>query len=150
MVSGAACPEEVEQVGVGRAKKLTAEQRSRIEAAVQLTEKRTGLEVLVYAGKAKGDPNSLARKLMAERGYATIPGVAIIVAPNQHRVEIVTSDQARERLSDEACARAIEIMLPAFRNGDWMAGLELGLAAITEEAGEGVDHGGEELPDLLE
>jgi len=40
-------------------------------------------------------------------------------------------------------------MLPAFRRGDWVAGVELGLAAVAEEAGFGTGTGSE-LPDIVE
>lgn len=136
---------------IGRQKtKLSADERDRLEVAVESAERISGLQFLVYLGSPKGDPHRAAEQMLVALGYASVPGVVLLVAPRKRHVEVVTSPAGRERVSDEACQRSVDIMLPAFRQRDWIAGLELGLASLAEEAGPGEEHPDDELPNLLE
>jgi len=106
---------------------------------------------VVYVGKAKGDPHENAVALLRSQGYEEAPGVALLMAHNQKRIEVVTSAAGSLRLSNDACARVIGIMRPALQNADWVGAIELGLAAICEEAGPGKSPSSEEqLPNLLQ
>ena len=100
-----------------------------------LGETKTALVVVTVASLGDKDvavyTNSLARrwKVGAQRG-----GVVLLVAPNERRLRIETSDKARERLSDQECAEIIEqVVTPRFRAGDLPGGIAAGVEAIASQ-----------------
>jgi uncharacterized membrane protein len=143
-------PVEVEQVAAGERKVLSSKERSRVEAAVARAERATGLQFLTYLGPGGDDPAAAAHALLTQQGYASVPAVVVFVAPDNRSVQIVTSEGGRQRVSDEACARAVEVMVPLFKKGKWIDGIEQGIALIAAEAGPGEEDPASELPDILE
>jgi hypothetical protein len=64
---------------------------------------------------------------------------------------VVTAPAVRDRLPDEACARAIDEMTPLFAEGRFVDGLVVGLGRLAEEAGPPTgDARGTDLPNILE
>ncbi|MEO6714208.1 MAG: DUF5130 family protein, partial [Mycobacteriales bacterium] len=92
-----------------------------------------------------------AEAMFRSLGYLTQPAVLIVVAPDQHRLEIVTSPVIRVRISDRHAALAATSMTASFAVGDIVGGLCLGLDMLARYAGRPAE--GEalaaELPDLL-
>jgi uncharacterized membrane protein YgcG len=121
-------------VAVGK-QLLSDDERRRIEAAVQKAESHTGMQFLIYLGKSKRDTRAHAEKVLTGQGYHQLQGVLIFISPHRRALEVVTSEAARNRISDEQAQRAVDIMLPAMRQSDWVSGIELGLAALAEDAG---------------
>lgn len=120
--------------------------------AVRAAEKATGLQFCVYLGPLRGDDaRAAAEAMFVERGLADRPGVLVLVAPKEHRVEVVTGPAARERLPDEACQAAIELMVEDFRRRRFDRGIVNGIEYLADVAGVGMAADGTiDLPDILE
>lgn len=131
--------------------RLGRRERKRVARAVDEAEEATGLQICVYLGPVEEDPRAKAELMFVDAGLATRPAVLVLVAPNQHRVEVVTAPGVTDRLPDEACARCIQVMTARFAAGDLAGGLVEGMERLVAEAGPGrPPEGGEELPDILE
>lgn len=129
---------------------LSRRDRHAIDFAVGDAELHTGLELCVYLGPAgEEDPRAHAERLFVQAGLQERPSVLLLVAPDRRRVEIVTAPAIRERLSDEACARAIEVMTPLFAQGRFVDGLIDGLRRLADEAGPRSGPEPPELPNIL-
>jgi uncharacterized membrane protein len=122
-----------------------------VDEAVRDAEVTTGLQFCVYLGSAPEDPRRHAEKLFVDAGLHERPAVLLLVAPDHRRVEVVTAPAVRDRLPDEACARAIDEMTPLFAEGRFVDGLVVGLGRLAEEAGPPTgDARGTDLPNILE
>jgi uncharacterized membrane protein YgcG len=119
-----------------------------VREAVDRAENVTGLQFAVYLGPSPGDPHELAERLFAEAGQ---PAVLIVVATTARQVEIVTSVAGRARVSDEACADAIEAMRPYLRKRAFDRAIVTAVDQLAGAAGPGAPMpGGPELPDLFD
>jgi uncharacterized membrane protein len=130
---------------------LTKRQHRRIARAVDQAENDTGLQFAVYLGPAREDSREQAEAMFAELGYSTLPAVLILVAPEQHRLEIVTSEAAKQRIPDRNAALVATSMTASFSVGDIVGGICLGLAMLAQYAGTSdvVEDASAELPDVL-
>lgn len=110
--------------------------------AVDAAEERTGLQFCVYLGP-KREPS----ELFAEAH----PEVLVMVVPEEHHVQVVTSPAARERVPDEAAAAAVELMIDDFKRKRYDRGIVRGVEYLAEVAGPGAaaPHTAE-LPDVLD
>lgn len=135
----------------GKRRSVSKRGHKAIERAVDEAENTTGLQFCVYLGSVVGDPRGHAEDLFVKAGLPARPAVLVVVAPEDRRVEVVTSSEARERVDDEACATAVADMTERFKNGDIAAGIVAGLHRLTAVAGPGVAPADqEELPDVVE
>jgi len=131
---------------------LTPEAQARVAAAVAEAERHTGLELCVVVCK----PGPASTRTQAEHafrrlGLAARPGLLVMVLPRARKVEILTSDEARSRVSDLDCSTAVDAMVESFKAGGLAAGIEAGLAVSAFRAGRGDDAQGQaELPDVVE
>lgn len=130
-------------------KPLTERQRRRIARAVDQAENWTGLQFCVYLGPTETDPLDKAHALMAELGLTERPAVLILVAPEERRLEIVTSPAAARRIDDHASQLAALAMSSSFAVGDVAGGVAEGVRLLAQAAGAGED-AGIELPDVLD
>ena len=131
-------------MGVGR-------KNRRIRDAVHEAEAFTGLQFCVYLGPADEDARVLAERLFASAEHeGQRPAALVAVCPTQHRVEILTADWARARIPDAPCEQAIELMLPALRDGRYDDGLVTGIGHLAAAAGGGAPGLGIDLPDLFD
>lgn len=129
---------------------LKRRERRAIDEAVKAAEAATGLQFCVYLGPGHDDERAHAESLFVEAGLHERPAVLLLVAPDRHHVEIVTAEVIRQRLTDDACARAIEAMTPLFASGRYVDGLVLGLGRLAQEAGPGAPGAGAtDLPNVL-
>ncbi len=143
-------PEAGEPAVAGdRKRPIRHRQRRAVDRAVHAAEESTGLQFCVYLGGAEGDPREHAEALFVKAGLHERPAVLLLVAPDHRRVEIVTAPAVRDRLPDEACARAIDAMTPAFADGRYVDGLVAGLGRLAEAAGPGTAAGPTDLPNTL-
>jgi uncharacterized membrane protein YgcG len=124
--------------------------RRRVETAVREAEQRTGLQITVYLGAVGEDARADAERLFVASGSHARPAVLLLVAPSARRVEIVTAPAARLRLTDAACADAVDRMVERFRRGDIAQGIIDGIDHLAQLAGPGrAPADGEELPDVI-
>lgn len=134
---------------MGPGKPLTERQRRRVARAVDRAEEWTGLQFCVYLGPTETDPAEKANALMADLGLTERPAVLILVAPEERRLEIVTSPAAALRIDDRSAQLAALSMSASFGVGDVAGGIAEGVRLLAQAAGTG-SQSGAELPDLLD
>lgn len=113
---------------------FTTRQLLRLDEALRVADRSTGLTFSVYVGDLDEPVRGHAEKL---HGQLADPAHSVLVAvsPGQRGLEIVTGAQARRRLPDRACKLAALSMTAAFAGGDLAGGIIAGLAQLTEQAG---------------
>ena len=127
---------------------MAGRRHERVRRAVHDAEEHTGLQFAVYLGPAEQDPRELAERLFSESAQ---PDVLVMVATTARHVEILTAPAVRDRVTDEACAEAIEVMRPHLRRRRWDRALRTGVAHLADAAGPGERPSGErDLPDLFD
>ncbi|WP_300016266.1 DUF5130 family protein [Pseudonocardia sp.] len=109
-------------------------QLARLDEALTLTSRDTGLRFSIYLGDLGGDPTARVAEL---HGGLEGPGEAVLVAvsPEQRVVEVVTGAEARVRLPDRGAKLAVMSMVTSFREGDLLGGLLSGLRMLADQAG---------------
>jgi uncharacterized membrane protein YgcG len=128
-----------------------ARARERVAAAVDAAEELTGLQFVVYLGPAGPDARARAIALLDPLETGARPDVALLVAPREHVVEIVTTPDVVGRESDDACAAAIERMLPHLRKGQFDQAIIDAVTFLADRAGPGRPAAGSvELPDVID
>ncbi|MGD9798702.1 MAG: DUF5130 family protein [Acidimicrobiia bacterium] len=119
--------------------------------AVDAAEERTGLQFVVYLGPAGPDAHDRAVALLDPGGTGAHPDVVLLVAPEARAVEIVTAPAVVARIPDEACAAAIERMVPHLRRRRYSRAIATAVTHLAEVAGPGVaGPGAVELPDVVD
>jgi hypothetical protein len=109
-------------------------QLTRLDEALTLASRETGLRFSVYLGDLGGSPSERAAELHA--GLAgTAEAVLIAVSPAQRVVEVITGPEARVRLPDRGAKLAVMSMVASFREGDLLGGLLSGLRMLADQAG---------------
>lgn len=114
---------------------FTPVQLARLDEALTLSSRATGLRFGVYLGDLGGDTRATAESLHATTGEAAADTVLIAVSPGQRKVEIVTGDEAFRRLPDRACNLAVMSMVASFKEGDLTGGLVSALRMLSDQAG---------------
>jgi hypothetical protein len=116
---------------------LTTRQLLRVDEALRLADRSTGLTFGVYIGELDEPLRAHAEKL---HGQLADPDHAVLLAisPNQRQLEIVTGAVVRRRLPDRDCKLAAMSMAAAFGGGDLAGGIVSGLAQLAEHAGKAV------------
>jgi uncharacterized membrane protein YgcG len=130
---------------------ISSRQHRRLERAVDRAEELTGLQFAVYLGPTRDDSRQHAEAMFHSLGYHALPAVLLVVAPDQRRLEIVTSPAARTRISDRHAALAATSMTASFAVGDIVGGICLGLDMLARYAGPPREDAplDAELPDVL-
>jgi hypothetical protein len=116
-------------------------QLARLDEAILLSSRSTGLDFSIYLGELGEDSRTKAEALHASTGApAASDMVLIAVSPGQRVVEIVTGDESHRRLSDRACKLAVMGMVASFKEGDLIGGLVSALRMLTDQAGRAPAH----------
>ena len=109
-------------------------QLTRLDEALTLASRETGLRFSVYLGDLGDEPAERAAELHGE-----LPGAAeavlVAVSPGQRVVEVITGPEARVRLPDRGAKLAVMSMVASFREGDLLGGLLSGLRMLADQAG---------------
>ncbi|HEX5401572.1 MAG TPA: DUF5130 family protein, partial [Pseudonocardiaceae bacterium] len=78
-------------------------QLARLDEAIALSTRSTGLDFSIYLGELGDDTRDKAEELHASIGRpAAADAVLIAVSPGQRVVEVVTGDESHRRLSDRS------------------------------------------------
>jgi len=114
---------------------LTTRQLLRVDEALRLADRSTGLTFGVYIGELEEPIRAHAEKL---HGQLADPDESVLLAisPNQRQLEVVTGAVVRRRLPDRDCKLAAMSMAAAFGGGDLAGGIVSGLAQLAEHAGK--------------
>ena len=113
---------------------FTTRQLLRLDEAMRLADKATGLVFSIYVGPLDDPVRESAKKLHGELSDPA-SSVLIAVSPNDRVLEIVTGSKARKRLPDRACKLAALSMTASFGGGDLAGGLVSGLVQLADHAG---------------
>jgi hypothetical protein len=111
---------------------FTTRQLSRLDEALTLSSRETGLTFSVYVGEFKAPTRAHAEALFERLDDAS---VLVAVSPGQRTLHIVTGPESSKRLPNRACALAALAMRASFTNGDLTGGLVTGLRMLADSAG---------------
>ena len=113
---------------------FTPVQLTRLDEALTLASRDSGLRFSVYLGELGASPTERAQRLHAEREGSS-EAVLVAVSPEQRVVEVVTGGEARVRLPDRGAKLAVMSMVASFKEGDLLGGLLSGLRMLGDQAG---------------
>lgn len=119
---------------------FTPVQLTRLDEALTLASRDTGLRFSVYLGDLDVRPIETAQRLHADL-EGSDEAVLVAVSPEQRVVEVVTGPEARVRLPDRGAKLAVMSMVASFKEGDLLSGLLSGLRMLAEQAGSRPRHG---------
>lgn len=108
---------------------------SRLDEALTLASRDTGIDFSVYLGDLGEDTRAGAEALHESMGAAGDESVLIAVSPNERSVEVVTGSNAMRRVTERAAKLAVMSMVAFFREGDLIGGLLSGLRMLADQAG---------------
>jgi hypothetical protein len=111
---------------------FTTRQLGRLDEALTLSSRETGLTFSVYVGELKAPARAHAEALFEKLDDAS---VLLAVSPGQRTLHIVTGPESSKRLPNRACALAALAMRASFTNGDLTGGLVTGLRMLADSAG---------------
>jgi hypothetical protein len=109
-------------------------QLSRLDEALTLSSRSTGLGFTIYIGDLGEDTRQQAERLHAATPAAD-NAVLIALSPGQRVVEVVTGQESARRISDRGCKLAVMSMVASFKEGDLAGGLISGLRMLSDQAG---------------
>jgi hypothetical protein len=113
---------------------FTPRQLSRLDEALTLSSRETGLDFSVWVGELE-EPT----REHVERLHAGLPrpadGVLLAVSPGQRVLHIVTGEHSSRRLPDRAAALAALSMRASLSVGDLVGALVNGLRMLSDQAG---------------
>ena len=113
---------------------FTPVQLSRLDEAMTMASRETGLRFSVYLGDLGDEPQARVAELHGElEGPAE--AVLVAVSPGQRVVEVLTGPEARVRLPDRGAKLAVMSMVASFKEGDLLGGLLSGLRMLADQAG---------------
>lgn len=113
---------------------FTPVQLSRLDEALTLASRETGLRFSVYLGDLGDEPSARTTQLHGELEDAG-EAVLVAVSPGQRVVEVLTGPEARVRLPDHGAKLAVMSMVASFKEGDVLGGLLSGLRMLADQAG---------------
>ena len=113
---------------------FTPVQLTRLDEALTLASRDSGLRFSVYLGELGPQPTERAQRLHAELDGSD-EAVLVAVSPEQRVVEVLTGPDARLRLPDRGAKLAVMSMLASFKEGDLLGGLLSGLRMLGDQAG---------------
>jgi uncharacterized protein DUF5130 len=113
---------------------FSTRQLLRLDEALRISDEQTGLTFSVYIGELETPTRESAEKLHKQIQSAD-RAILIAVSPNQRRLEIVTGNEARKRISDRDAKLAGLSMAAAFAGGDLAGGVLAGIDQLASHAG---------------
>ncbi|MGI8679399.1 MAG: DUF5130 family protein [Jatrophihabitans sp.] len=111
---------------------FTTTQLTRLDEALTLSSRETGLTFSVYVGEFKAPTRAHAEALFEKLNDTS---VLVAVSPGQRALHIVTGPASAKRLPNRSCALAALAMRAAFANGDLTGGIVTGLRMLADSAG---------------
>jgi hypothetical protein len=108
---------------------FSSRQLGRLDEALTLSSRESGLAFSVYVGELSSPPRAHAEALFEK---LSDDAVLIAVSPGQRNLHIVTGPISAKRLTNRACALAAVSMRAAFSSGDLIGGLVTGLRMLSD------------------
>jgi hypothetical protein len=114
-------------------------QLARLDEALTLASRETGLDFSVYLGELGNDPRTAAERLHASTDNPA-NAVLIAVSPGERLIEILTGEHALQRLPDRGAKLAVASMIASFKEGSLIGGLINALRMLSDQAGPAPEH----------
>jgi hypothetical protein len=114
---------------------FTPRQLARLDEALTLSSRETGLLFSVYIGQLEEPTREHAERLHQRLGPSAASAALIAVSPGQRVVHVVTGETSSRRLPDRSCALAVLSMEASFSVGDLVGGIVNGLRMLADQAG---------------
>jgi hypothetical protein len=111
---------------------FNARQLARLDEALTLSSRESGLNFSLYVGAFKPPARAHAEALFERLDDAA---VLVAVSPAQRVLHIVTGPDSAKRLPNRAGALAALAMRASFANGDLVGGIVTGLRMLADSAG---------------
>ncbi|MFQ1000751.1 DUF5130 family protein [Modestobacter sp. SSW1-42] len=115
---------------------------ARVDEALTMSSKETGLRFTLYIGDLGRDTRATAEDLHQRSGGDVSNAVLVAISPGQRVLEIVTGTAAARRLPDRACALAVLSMTNRLGSGDLVGAIVHGLRQLSDSAGHPARRGG--------
>ena len=114
------------------------DQLDRLSRARLLAERQTGIGFHIRVGTLSGNPELAAERILAAivTGRPGAADVLVVVSPGQRFVRVLTSPDARRRITDTAAWLATLSMTSSFAVGDLVGGLVSGIRQLADAAGQ--------------
>lgn len=109
-------------------------QLTRLDEALTMASRESGLRFSVYLGDLGETPDERAAQLHDELEGSS-EAVLVAVSPGQRVVEVLSGPEARVRLPDRSAKLAIMSMVASFKEGDLLGGLLSGLRMLADQSG---------------
>jgi hypothetical protein len=110
-------------------------QLSRIDEALTLASRETGLTFSLYVGPLGQPSRQHAEELFMKLSSRQPNPVLVAISPGERRLEIVTGGESNRRIPNRACGLAALAMRASFTNGDLTGGIVGGLRQLADAAG---------------
>jgi len=114
---------------------FTPRQLARIDEALTMSSRESGVEFSIYVGHLDVPTREHAEHLHSLLGLGAPRSVLLAVSPGQRVVHIVTGEVSARRLADRSCALAVLSMEASFSGGDLVGGIVNGLRMLSDQAG---------------
>lgn len=110
-------------------------QLARIDEALTLASRETGLLFSVYVGPLGRTPRDQAERLFERLAAQHTAPVLLAVSPGERRLEIVTGGASAARIPNRIAGLAALAMRASFTSGDLAGGIVSGLRQLADAAG---------------
>jgi hypothetical protein len=110
-------------------------QLARIDEALTLASRETGILFSLYVGAFGGPSRDIAEKMFDKLAVRHAAPVLVAVSPGERRLEIVTGGGSALRIPNRVCGLAALAMRASFTNGDLTGGIVNGLRQLADAAG---------------
>lgn len=110
-------------------------QLSRIDEALTLASRQTGLLFTLYVGELGESSRRRAEELHASLGDRAAEAVLVAVSPGERVVEVVTGDESHRRIDDRGAKLAVVSMVATFKESDLVGGMVEGISMLADQAG---------------
>ena len=114
---------------------FSARNLSRIDEALTLASRETGLLFSLWVGDLGGRTRERAEDLHAALGDSAPEAVLVAVSPGERVVELVTGEESHRRVDDRGAKLAVMSMVASFKEGDLAGGIVEGLRVLADHAG---------------
>jgi len=110
-------------------------QLGRVDEALALSTRSTGLEFGIYLGELGENSREQAEQLHAALGDRAPAGVLVAVSPGERKAEIVTGEEAQRRIRDRSCQLAMMSMVASCKENEILEGIIEALRMLSDAAG---------------
>ena len=114
---------------------FTPRQLARLDEALTLSSRETGLTFSLYVGQLNEPTRDSAEALFHKLAAEVDAPLLIAVSPGQRVLQIVTGEESAARVPNKSCALAALSMRAAFTAGDLAGGIATGLGMLADAAG---------------